>query len=64
MPDATPNSLGTFIDQDGGVWPVVGYYDINVEQTDDPDEIVWAMAGVEGHWMMIKLDEVDEVTIQ
>ena len=63
MADATPTSLGTFIDQDGGVWPVTNYFDIMGKECDAKDA-VYAVAGAGDTWFGFLIADMEQPSVQ
>ena len=54
---------GTFIDQDGGVWPVTNYFDIMGDEC-EADDAVTAVAGAGDKWFAFRLEDMDRPNVQ
>lgn len=63
MTDPTTFDKGTFIDQDGGVWPITNYFDIAGEEC-GIDEAYTAVAGAGDKWFAFRVGDMDRPSVQ
>ncbi len=64
MPDTPADfEMGTFIDQDGGVWPVTHYFDADGYEC-DADDAVTAVAGAGDKWFAFDVAAMERPSVQ